>query len=348
MSWRKNAEGAPAGTGRRRLAAVVVGVVVALAVVLGGGWAWTRWAHERALEDCRSAAAETARSIVDYRNDRTEAQRRLKTTPQGDVSGAGVLKALEKAARPEAPGIVMCDAGASRGALQASLRKAQDAGGRARDADAALRKASKRVSDDEARTLRARLDKAVSDDDALLSGSDGQVADNAVRDALKAALDQARAVQADRKADAGRLRKAIQDLAGQAQAVDASKAAKAKADQEAAEQQAQQAAAAASAPASGAAVRSGGSGYSGGGSGYAHGGSGYAHGGSGYARGGSGGGQAARRGGGGGGYTAPAPSSGGGGGGSSYAPASDHYTQAQLDEAHHYMCVVEPDITSGC
>lgn len=346
MPWRKNAGGASAGTGRRRLAAVAVGVVVALAVVLGGGWAWTRWAHERALEDCRSAAAETARSIVDYRNDRTEAQRQLKTTPQGDVSGAGVLKALEKAARPEAPGIVVCDAGASRGALQASLRKAQDAGGRARDADAALRKASKRVSDDEARTLRARLDKAVSDDDALLSGSDGQVADNAVRDALKAALDQARAVQADRKADAGRLRKAIQDLAGQAQAVDDSKAAKAKADQEAAEQQAQQAAAAAaaaSAPASGAAVRSGGSGYSGGGSGYARGGSGYA-------RGGSGGGQAARQGGG-GGYTAPAPAPApapGGGGGSGHAPAPDHYTQAQLDEAHHYMCVVEPDITSGC
>ena len=71
-----------------------------------------------------------------------------------------------------------------------------------------------------------------------LRRSDGQVADNAVRDALKTSLDQAKTVQADAKADANGRRKAIQDLANQMQAVNDSKTAKARADQETAEQQA--------------------------------------------------------------------------------------------------------------
>ena len=59
-----------------------------------------------------------------------------------------------------------------------------------------------------------------------------------MRDALKTSLDQAKTVQADAKADANGRRKAIQDLANQMQAVNDSKTAKARADQETAEQQA--------------------------------------------------------------------------------------------------------------
>ena len=191
-----------------------------------------------------------------------------------------------------------------------------------------------KAANDEARTVKAHLDKAIADGDSLLSGSDGQVADNAVRDALKTVLDQAKAVQADAKADTNARRKAIQDLASQMQAVNDSKTAKANADREAADQQAQQAAVAAPVPSSG----------------HTRGGSASTSArsnGSRYARGGSRSSQTARRGGGsGGGYTAPAPSSGGSG--SSYAPAPDHYTQEQIDGAHHYMCVTHPAITSGC
>ena len=160
-----------------------------------------------------------------------------------------------------------------------------------------------KAANDEARTVKAHLDKAIADGDSLLSGSNGQVADNAVCDALKTVLDQVKVVQADTKADTNVQRKAIQDLdlASQMQAVNDSKAAKANVDREAADQQAQQAATAAPASSSGH-TRGGSAGASGRSNG------------SRYARGGSRGG-----------YTAPAPSSGGSG--SSYPPAPDHYTQ---------------------
>ena len=108
-------------------------------------------------------------------------------------------------------------------------------------------------------------------------------------DALKTVLDQVKVVQADTKADTNVRRKAIQDLdlASQMQAVNDSKAAKANADREAADQQAQQATTAAPASSSGH-TRGGSAGASGRSNG------------SRYARGGSRGG-----------YTAPAPSSGG-------------------------------------
>ena len=143
-------------------------------------------------------------------------------------------------------------------------------------------------------------------------------------DALKTVLDQVKVVQADTKADTNVRRKAIQDLdlASQMQAVNDSKAAKANADQDAADQQAQQAVTAAPASSSGH-TRGGSAGASGRSNG------------SRYARGGSRGG-----------YIAPAPSSGGSG--SSYPPAPDHYTQEQIDGAHHYLCIMQLDITSGC
>ena len=250
------------------------------------------------------------------------------------MSDATVVAAVDKAAKPVVPAVPSCSADDSWSSLRTLAQQAALVADRAHAADHSVKAASKKVAYDEARTVKAHLDKAIADGDSLLSSSDGQVADNAVRDALKTALDQAKAVQAETRADANGRRKAIQDLVSQMQAVNDSKAAKAKADQEAAEQQAQQAAVAAPAPSSG----------------HTRGGSASTSArsnGSRYARGGSRSGQTARRGGGsGGGYTAPAPSSGGSG--SSYAPAPDHYTQEQIDEAHHYMCVVEPDITSGC
>lgn len=101
-----------------------------------------------------------------------------------------------------------------------------------------------KAANDETRTVKAHLDKAIADRDSLLSGSNGQVADNAVRDALKTVLDQVKVVQADTKADTNVRRKAIQDLdlASQMYAVNDSKAAKANADRDAVDQQAQQAA----------------------------------------------------------------------------------------------------------
>ena len=334
MAWKGNAQGASAKADHWHFIVGLVAVLVVAAGLLLGVWAWSSHVKAESLADCRSQAASAARNVKAYKTDRAAAQRRARAIPQGDVSDVKVVAAVDKAAKPSVPAVPSCSVDDSWSSLRALAQQAAQVAAKADAADRGVKAASEKVAHDEARTVKAHLDKAIADGDSLLSGSDGQVADNAVRDALKTVLDQAKAVQADAKADANARRKAIQDLANQMQAVNDSKTDKANADQEAADQQAQQAAVAAPAPSSG----------------HTRGGSASTSArsnGSRYARGGSRSGQTARRGGGsGGGYTAPAPSSGGSG--SSYAPAPDHYTQEQIDEAHHYMCVVEPDITSGC
>ena len=334
MAWKGNAQGASAKADHWHFIVGLVAVLVVAAGLLLGVWAWSSHVKAESLADCRSQAASAARNVKAYKTDRAAAQRRARAIPQGDVSDVKVVAAVDKAAKPSVPAVPSCSVDDSWSSLRALAQQAAQVAAKADAADRGVKAASEKVAHDEARTVKAHLDKAIADGDSLLSGSDGQVADNAVRDALKTVLDQAKAVQADAKADTNARRKAIQDLANQMQAVNDSKTDKANADQESADQQAQQAAVAAPAPSSG----------------HTRGGSASTSArsnGSRYARGGSRSGQTARRGGGsGGGYTAPAPSSGGSG--SSYAPAPDHYTQEQIDEAHHYMCVVEPDITSGC
>ena len=326
MVWKGNAQDASTKADHWHF---VIGLVAVLAVAAGlslGVWTWSSHVKAESLADCQSQAASATRSLKAYKADRAAAQRQVRAIPQGDVSDVRVVAAVDKAAKPAVPAVPSCSVDDSWSSLRALAQQATQVADKADAADRGVKAASKKVADDESRTVKAHLDKTITDGDTLLSGSDGQVADNAVRDALKTALDQAKAVQADAKVDSNGRRKAIQNIAGQTQAVNDSKAAKARADQEAAEQQAQQAAAAAPAPSSS----------------HARGGSASvsAHsGGSGYARGGSGDGS-------GGGYTAPAPSPGGGG--SSYSPAPEHYTQEQIDGAHHYMCVVHPQITTGC
>lgn len=334
MAWKGNAQGISAKADHQHFIVGLVAVLVVAAGLLLGVWTWSSHVKAESLADCRSQAASAARSVKAYKADRATAQRRARAIPQGDVSDVKVVAAVDKAAKPSVPAVPSCSADDSWSSLRALAQQAAQVTAKVDAADRGVKAASEKVAHDEARTVKAHLDKAIADGDSLLSGSDGQVADNAVRDTLKTVLDQAKAVQADAKADANVRRKAIQDLASQMQAVNDSKTAKANADQEAADQQAQQAAVAAPAPSSG----------------HTRGGSASTSArsnGSRYARGGSRSGQTARRGGGSGGsYTTPAPSSGGSG--SSYAPAPDHYTQEQIDGAHHYMCVTHPAITSGC
>ena len=334
MAWKGNAQGASAKANHWHFIVALVAVLVVAAGLLLGVWAWSSHVKAESLADCRSQAASAARSLKAYKADRAAAQRRARAIPQGDVSDVKVVAAVDKAAKPSVPAVPSCSVDDSWSSLRALAQQAAQVAAKADAADRGVKAASEKVAHDEARTVKAHRDKAIADGDSLLSGSDGQVADNAVRDALKTVLDQAKAVQADAKADTNARRKAIQDLASQMQAVNDSKTAKANADREAADQQAQQAAVAAPVPSSG----------------HTRGGSASTSArsnGSRYARGGSRSSQTARRGGGsGGGYTAPAPSSGGSG--SSYAPAPDHYTQEQIDGAHHYMCVTHPAITSGC
>ena len=329
MAWKGNAQGASAKADHWHFIVGLVAVLVVAAGLLLGVWAWSSHVKAESLADCRSQAASAARNVKAYKTDRAAAQRRARAIPQGDVSDVKVVAAVDKAAKPSVPAVPSCSVDDSWSSLRALAQQAAQVAAKADAADRGVKAASEKVAHDEARTVKSHLDKALADGDSLLSGSDGQVADNAVRDALKTVLDQAKAVQADAKADTNARRKAIQDLVNQMQAVNDSKTDKANADQEA-----QQAAVAAPAPSSG----------------HTRGGSASTSArpnGSRYARGGSRSGQTARRGGGsGGGYTAPAPSSGGSG--SSYAPAPDHYTQEQIDGAHHYLCIMEPDITSGC
>lgn len=341
---------------KRRTVIIICAVVAAAALVVGGGLAWAARDRATALADCQESVRLARTRVAAYAKDRDDAAKAAKATPQGDVSDAKVINAaiVAKDVVPTT-GLPACPTDASKGALDQAKAKAK-ADRIARDAaaaDADIKTAAVKLAADEHKTVKGHLDKAVQDADQTLKDTDGKVADNATRDNLSKVLDEARKVQADKKATTVRYRQAIGDLGNGVKSVNDSKGAKDQADQAAAQQAQAQAQAQSEAVTAAANAGSGGGSYAGGGYSGTH---GYTGGGYSGTRGYTGGGY------GGGGYHAPSgggapsytPPAGGNGGGYTPAPApapapAPHQPdQASQDRAHHYECVMHPAITSGC
>ena len=143
------------------------------------------------------------------------------------------------------PQPVRCDASMTTGELKAAADKAEELNGRNdkldRAAKAVLASRDAKDLDDARAALGAKKDEA----SRLLGDSDGKVADNATREALQAAIDQAGQTKGG-KAQAWR--DAVGPLQSAIDQVNASMQAKAQADQQAAEQAAQAAAQGAAQP----------------------------------------------------------------------------------------------------
>ncbi|RBP98884.1 hypothetical protein [Bifidobacterium xylocopae] len=252
-------------TDRRRLW-IVVAAIAAVALVAGGVVACRRVARSHALADCGNAAGAYRGAVRHLDVTRAEAVRQARDTPAGDVSDPKVVQAVTTATeasegkdakdakqtkdakqgkdakqakqdRPAEEAVPDCPADAGTGTLKDNAAAIRRATGQALKHDKAISTATAALGKDVKKTVKAHLGQAIADGDQLLGSSDGQVADNATRDALKAALDQAKAVQGNGKATTGQQRKAIQAIADQTKAVNDSKTAKQQADQAAAASQ---------------------------------------------------------------------------------------------------------------
>lgn len=310
-------------TQKHRNLFIACAVVAVIAIAVGGFWVWTSVERSTALADCNESVKLAKTGVADYVKTRDSAAKMAKAVPQGDVSNVKVINAvIVTKDKVSAAAIPSCPADASKHDLTQSKSKADTL---AKDAAAAtkdVRAASSKLVADEHKTVKSHLDKTIQDADQTFKDTDGKVADNATRDNLSKVLDAARKVQSNAKVSTAEYRKAIDDLNNSVKGVNDSKSAKDQADQAAAQQAQAEAEATANAGTSGAYV---GSGY-------------------------------ARRGYSGGGYRAPSgggsnvPAAGGNGGGNGeYTPSPPReYTQEQKDRAHHYECVMHPDITTGC
>lgn len=335
---------------KRRTVIIICAVVAAAALVVGGGLAWAARDRATALADCQESVRLARTRVAAYAKDRNDAAKAAKATPQGDVSDAKVINAaiVVKDVVPTT-GLPACSTDASKRALDQTKAKADRIARDAAAADADIKTAAVKLAADEHKTVKGHLDKAVQDADQTLKDTDGKVADNATRDNLSKVLDEARKVQADKKATTVRYRQAIGDLGNGVKSVNDSKGAKDQADQAAAQQAQAQAQAQSEAGTAAANAGSGGGSYAGGGYSSTRGYTGGGYSGTrGYTGGGyGGGGYHAPSGGGAPSYTPPAGGNGGGNGG--YTPTPHHeITQEDKDMAHHYECVMHPDITSGC
>ena len=232
--------GAPSNGRRPKwLVPVVVAVVVVVVVVAGlVGWRVVESRrHGAALDSC-SRAVKTLKGKTG--SDRLAQYREAAGVKSDQVKDAKTVAAMRRSVK-DAEGIrqptVRCKPSMSTGELNATA----DQAGRIDGKYAALSKAAKGViASRDAKALedaRAALDGKKEEASRLLADSDGKVADNATRDGLQQAINQAGQSKADTA-------KAYQDAADALQAaidrVNASMQAKSQADQQAAAQAAQQ------------------------------------------------------------------------------------------------------------
>ncbi|AKV55107.1 hypothetical protein AB656_01250 [Bifidobacterium actinocoloniiforme DSM 22766] len=258
----------PEASRKHRRLWIIIAAVAVVALIIAGAFAYRHVTHSRALADCENARSQYQAAVKRLDKTRSAASQQVKATPAGDVSDAKIIQAVTNATGDEAgkgkakpakdskPAIPSCPADANAGTLNGNAATTRQATGKAGKDDKAIATAAAAMNADVRKTVKAHLDKAIGDGDQLLGSTDGQVADNATRDALKTALNQAKAVQANAKASVDDQRKAIQAINDQTKAVNDSKTAKDQADQATAD--AANAAQAQSAP-------SPGQGYSGGG-----------------------------------------------------------------------------------
>ena len=231
--------GDPPGKPRPRwLAPLVVAVVVVVVVVAGlVGWRVVEnRRHDAALDSC-SRAVKTLKGKTG--SDRLAQYREAAGIKSDQVKDAKTVVAMARSVK-DAEGIkeptIRCKASMPTGELNATAGQAGKIDGKF----AAVSRAAKAVTASrDAKALddaRTALDGKREEASRLLADSDGKVADNATRDTLQQAIDQAGQAKGDQA-------KAYRDAANALQAaidqVNASVQAKSQADQQAAAQAAQ-------------------------------------------------------------------------------------------------------------
>ena len=186
---------------RKRRIAVIVAVVVFLLVVAAvvAGVLVTRERHTVALEDCTRSGKAYETSVADLKRNQEQAQKVLAATPAQNTADPKTHASLEQTALKKADQTtVSCAASQSTTELNRNkdrLDKAASVNKRLarlnKDAAARVEASAKaKTLSDEKQALDASISAAA----ALLGDSDGKVADNAVRESLGKALDDARQV----------------------------------------------------------------------------------------------------------------------------------------------------------
>ena len=231
------------GLGRRAImVAAIVAVIVIVVAVVAGVWVF-RQRHADALEGCGRAYQAYTASAAKQQHEQDEARKMLQATPEQNVADPAVRKTLEQAVqKPAGHTAATCTAGQDTGQLDRNrdgLAKAASINkgliGRYRAAAAKVRASVKAKSLADG---KKGLEDAIGSAASLLGGSDGRVADNAVRDALAKAIDAARQASgrkdvtdpktyADAKRSLDDAVKAVNDSISQKQAADAAAAAQA-------------------------------------------------------------------------------------------------------------------------
>ena len=223
------------------LVPVVVAVVVVVVVVAGlVGWRVVESRrHDAALDSC-SRAVKTLKEKTG--SDRLAQYREAAGIKTDQVKDAKTVVALARSVK-DAEGIkeqtIQCKASMSTGDLNAAAGQAGKIDGKyaavARAAKAVLASRDAKALDD----ARTALDGKKGEASRLLADSDGKVADNATRDGLQQAIDQAGQAEGDK---AKAYRNAVGALQAAIDRVNASMQAKSQADQQAAAQAQTQAA----------------------------------------------------------------------------------------------------------
>ena len=228
-------------SGRRRpkgLVPLVVAVVVVVVVVAGlVGWRVVESRrHDAALDSC----SRVVKALQDKTGpDRLAGWREAAGIKTDQVKDAKTVVALARSVK-DAEGIkeqtIQCKASMSTGDLNAAAGQAGKIDGKyaavARAAKAVLASRDAKALDD----ARTALDGKKGEASRLLADSDGKVADNATRDGLQQAIDQAGQAEGDK---AKAYRNAVGALQAAIDRVNASMQAKSQADQQAAAQAAQ-------------------------------------------------------------------------------------------------------------
>ncbi|MSD91083.1 hypothetical protein [Bifidobacterium asteroides] len=224
---------------RKWLVAVIIAVVVVVVAGLAGWRVVENRRHGSALESCNRAAKSLQERTSSAKMARYREASGVKADQVKDAKTVTNMSRSVKAAGGLKPSLIQCNASMSTGELNATAGQAGKIDGKyaavARAAKAVIASRDAKTLDDAKAALNTKKDEA----SKLLGDSDGKVADNATRDNLQTAINQAGQVKGDEA-------KAYQDAAGSLQAaidrVNASVQAKSQADQQAAAQAQAQAA----------------------------------------------------------------------------------------------------------
>ncbi|MBI0125799.1 hypothetical protein H3U87_01370 [Bifidobacterium sp. W8101] len=223
---------------RKWLVAVIVAVVVVVVAGLAGWRVVENRRHGSALESCNRAAKSLQERTSSAKMARYREASGVKADQVKDAKTVTNMSRSVKAAGGLRPSLIQCNASMSTGELNTAVSKAKKLDSEyeavSKAVKVVLASRDAKTLDDAKAALNAKKDEA----SKLLGDSDGKVADNATRDNLQTAINQAGQVKGDEA-------KAYQDATGSLQAaidrVNASMQ-KSQADQQAAAQAQAQAA----------------------------------------------------------------------------------------------------------